>query len=178
MKVREMWSAKQDKVIGRAELGWEGQSAQRGALCCRIAPKWKWRDSANETASHYAELPPEGHIIADLMRGDIIHRHFWAMRPPALLLRYKSPQQESGLLKRLTGWAACSLQRPRFQGESRSSLFVFFFKSLIHKHPEEFRSTHLWYELQQQKHSTPIYWDMDTTTIPPLNSTTHSSLLK
>ena len=93
-----------------------------------MAPKWKWRDSANETASHYAWLPPEGRIIADLMRGDIVHRHFcsWAMRPPALLRRYKPPQQASGLLKWLTGWATgsapakCSLLQLRRRGESGS----------------------------------------------------------
>lgn len=50
-----------------------------------MAPKWKWHDGANETASHYARRLPEGRVIDGLMRGDIVHRHFWswAMGPSA-----------------------------------------------------------------------------------------------
>lgn len=67
------------------------------------------------------------------MRGDIVHGHFcsWAMRPLASLLKYKPPQQASGLFKCLTGWAPgsalakCSLLWPRRRGESRSLWFTY-----------------------------------------------------
>lgn len=103
-------------------------------------------------------LLPEGHIIADLMRGDIVHRHFcsWAMRPPALLLRYKPPQQASGLLKWLTGWATgsapakCSFLWLRHQGETRSCFFVFFI--IVIKYDSQM--VHLW--IQKKTENTGL----------------------